>query len=278
MQRLFSPRLPYKRYRRKLLRAIASNIGRPSLDKLNWDANFLLRKPGDAWYASLFSQGYGKITGEITPRYCVLEIEDIKQLRALIPDLKLLFLMREPVDRTWSILKYHEKRQGSPLTSLPIEQLRQRAFHQAVLEQSDYEAILRRWRAVFPADQILVACFDEIAADPNALLARICRFLGVSCIPGLPSPACPGVKVNASFEKAMPAVLQSLLTDYYAPMVERLAETEGGYVHQWLSSYEPLRSDPARIRNCHEAPYSDALQLGNRISESLRGASPYSAG
>lgn len=270
-QRLFSPQLPYKRYRRKLLRAIASNIARPSLSKLHWDANFLLRKPGDDWYASLFSQGYGKVTGEITPRYCVLGLDDAKRLRSLIPDLKLLFLMREPVDRTWSILKYHEKRQGVPLTSLPLDELRQRAFHKAVLEQSDYASILQRWRAVFPAEQMLVACFDEIVADPKALLARICRFLGIGDIPGPPDAADTATKVNASFVKPMPAVLQSMLIAHYAPMISRLAETEGGYVRRWLSSYEPMR-DPVPV------PYSDPLQLGNRISESLGGASPYGAG
>lgn len=279
-QRLFSTRLPYRRYRRKLLRAVASNIARPSLSKLTWDANFLLRKAGDDWYASLFSQGYGKITGEITPRYCVLELDDIRRLRSLIPDLKLLFLMREPVDRTWSIIKYHEKRQGRPLTALPIEQLQERAFHPAVLQQSDYESILRRWRTVFPAEQIFVACFDEIVGGPDALMARVCRFLGISDPTVLPGAAGGGAKVNASSAKPMPAELRSMLIDHYAPMIQRLAETEGGYVRHWLPTYEPFPGVPARRRRevRYIAPYSDALQLGNRIPERFGRASPYGAG
>ncbi len=238
VQRLFSQQLPYRRYRRKLFRAIASNVAKPSLKNLAWDANFLLRQPGDDWYASLFSQGHGKITGEITPRYCVLELDDIKRLKTLMPDVKLVFLMREPVERTWSVLKYHQMRQKLPLTSLPIDQLKARAFHPALLEQSDYELILRRWRAVFPAEQMLVACFDEIVADPEMLLGRICHFLGVSHVPLPPKIGRADKKVNASFEKPMPANLKSLLVDYYAPMIERLAETEGSFVRRWMSGYE----------------------------------------
>lgn len=238
VQRFFSQQIPYRRYRRKLFRAIASNVAKPSLKKLAWDANFLLRQPSDDWYASLFSQGHGKITGEITPRYCVLELDDIKRLKTLMPDVKLVFLMREPVERTWSVLKYHQMRQKLPLTSLPIDQLKARAFHPALLEQSDYESILRRWRSVFPAEQMLVACFDEIAADPEMFLRRVCHFLGVSHVPLPPKISGADTKVNASFEKPMPANLKSLLVDYYAPMIERLLETEGNLVRSWMSGYE----------------------------------------
>jgi hypothetical protein len=248
-QRLLSQQLPYRRYRRKLFRAMASNVARPSLDKLNWDSNFLLRKPSDDWYASLFSQGYGKITGEITPRYCVLELDDIERLKALMPDVKLIFLMREPAERTWSVLKYHEMRQRLPLTSLPIDQLKARAFHPALLEQSDYESILRRWRTVFPTEQMLVASFDEIVADPEFLLGRICRFLGVRHVPLPPTNAGADTKVNASFEKSMPAELKSALIVHYAPMIERLAETEGGFVHRWMSSYHWQPSIAERRRD-----------------------------
>ncbi len=34
-----------------------------------WEAKFILGKWDDEWYASLFDNGSGRITGEITPAY-----------------------------------------------------------------------------------------------------------------------------------------------------------------------------------------------------------------
>ena len=236
LQRLFSREKAYRQYRKLARRAIASNIMRPSIDKLMWDANFLLRRPCDRWYATLFAQGFGRTTGEITPRYSMLADDDIEALRRLIPDLKLIFIMRDPVERAWSLVKYHEKRGGKPLTELPADDLRQRAFAEPIVQQSDYESILYRWRRVFPDDQLLELFFDEIREQPDALLRRIQRFLGVE-VCGLSGMQANG-RVNGSFSKPMPEFLRQDLVAHYRPMAERLSEQEGGYFTRWLERYD----------------------------------------
>ena len=45
-----------------------------------------------------------KCYGEMTPCYAVLEDSSIREIRALFPQLKLIFIARDIVDRTWSAL------------------------------------------------------------------------------------------------------------------------------------------------------------------------------
>lgn len=255
VQRLFSSAKPYRQYRKLAQRAIASNIVRPSLNKLMWDANFLLRRPGDRWYASLFSQGFGKVTGEVTPRYSMLEHDDIRALKRLIPDLKLIFIMRDPVERAWSLVKYHEMRGGKRLTGVPADALRRRAFAAPIVQQSDYEAILTRWRNVFPPEQLLEIYFDEIREQPDALLRRIQRFLGIPTT-GIAQDRVIG-KVNGSFSKPMPPGLRQELVSHYRPMVERLSDEEGGYFSRWLERYDSPPVEPATVLSPAAVPGPD---------------------
>ena len=234
-KRLFSQKKPYSKYRRVARRAIARNIARPSLRRLKWDANYLLRSPGDNWYKSLFVQGFGKVTGEITPRYSMLDEDDIQALKALIPQVKLIFIMRDPVERAWSLVKFHAKRNNVPLDSLSSAELQRRAFADVIVQQSDYEAILARWRAVFPKEQLLEIHYDEISERPDALMRRIQSFLGVTEY-GLTDPETQR-KINGSFESTMPADLRAALVAHYRPMVERLSAAEGGYFTRWLDGY-----------------------------------------
>ena len=55
------------------------------------------------WYAGLFKEApYGAIRGEISPSYAVLSEEGVAYAARLMPDMKVLFLMRDPVERTLS--------------------------------------------------------------------------------------------------------------------------------------------------------------------------------
>lgn len=95
--------------------------------------------------------------------------------RVLGQDLRILYMIREPVDRILS--QYHH------LWGLELEQ---RPLNRAVLEDeqylcySRYDWQLAPWRAAFGDDRVLVLRFEDYLADRAGTLARICGFLGVS--------------------------------------------------------------------------------------------------
>jgi len=54
-----------------------------------------------AWYQNLFS-GDEQVKGEITPAYAFLDGGRIKEIYRLVPDLRLIYMIRNPVNRAWS--------------------------------------------------------------------------------------------------------------------------------------------------------------------------------
>lgn len=56
----------------------------------------------EQWYRDLFATGDGRVNGDITPAYSTLEPEVVARIGALFPDLRILFLLRDPIERAWS--------------------------------------------------------------------------------------------------------------------------------------------------------------------------------
>ena len=50
----------------------------------------------------LFEPGKGKMIGEITPAYSTLGPDDVRRVHRLVPDARIIFMMRNPVERVWS--------------------------------------------------------------------------------------------------------------------------------------------------------------------------------
>jgi hypothetical protein len=139
------------------------------------------------WYAQHFMEGVGRKKGEVSPSYSILPSRTISFLRELMPALKLIFLMREPVERAWSHTKHsHRCREAdfcadSPDIECVTDETFVRSFtHEWLLAHGDYLGMLERWLAVFPPSQMFIGFHESIRSDPRALLASIFGFLGVS--------------------------------------------------------------------------------------------------
>lgn len=106
----------------------------------------------DAWYASLFKAGEGKIKGEITPSYSVLNPSDVEKIHKLIPDVKIIFIIRNPIDRTWSHLRFHNNRFN--IKGLPtLKELQKFVDSPSVALKGDYIRTIKIWRNYFPENQ-----------------------------------------------------------------------------------------------------------------------------
>ncbi len=129
----------------------------------------------------------GRLKGEATPSYSLLPVERIQLVRRLLPEVKLVYLMREPVARAWSHARHnHRFREAnfvgcdSPLADISDSEWRANFAHDWPLAFGDYLGQLRRWLSVFPRQQFYVGFYESIARDPSALLRDVFAFLGVT--------------------------------------------------------------------------------------------------
>lgn len=122
----------------------------------------------------------GIVTGEFTPAYAVLPAERIAVIRRWRPDLRIIFIMRDPVERAWShARKDFAQYWGQEPEAATLDDLRPFFDSPDVHRRGDYLSCLRAWLDHFPRERFLLSCMEEIITDPRGLLHAHYRFLGV---------------------------------------------------------------------------------------------------
>ncbi|MBA2714750.1 MAG: sulfotransferase, partial [Rubrobacteraceae bacterium] len=88
-----------EQWRRQVRRIPAQLRKNPSFRELLWNYRFYMRHYDDRWYSQVFEPKKGKVSGEITPAYSVLGREEVAHVHGVMPDAKLIFFMRNPIER-----------------------------------------------------------------------------------------------------------------------------------------------------------------------------------
>ena len=188
---------------RKLRALAASGSVRDRLDQLRYLARFVRARGG------------GRIRGEITPAYAVLGPELIRRVAEWVPDAKLIFMMRDPIERAWSQARNGFPRwRGRRLEDVGRDELTAYLDSDPVRRRSDYASCLRAWLAHFPRDQFFFGFLEEIREEPRTLLRELFGFLEVDF--ARPDPASLATPVNASTPVTMPDWVREHLERTYA--------------------------------------------------------------
>src|SRR5438552_5633502 len=91
-ERLFG-RAPHNREFRQNCRAqLGCAIRLRNWPLLQWYIRYYFGARDDQWYLSLFLEGNGRLRGEITPAYAMLDKHDVAHVQRLLPKLKIIFL------------------------------------------------------------------------------------------------------------------------------------------------------------------------------------------
>jgi sulfotransferase family protein len=152
---------------------------------------------GEAWYRGQFPLRAGeRLVGEASPSYLFHPLAP-ERARRLVPGVKLVALLRDPVDRAYSQYQHEVALGREPLSfedALAAEDDRlrgeverlvadPRAFSRAWWDHSyasrgRHAEQLQRWLAVFPREQLLVVRTEDLGQRPAETYATILSFLG----------------------------------------------------------------------------------------------------
>lgn len=143
---------------------------------------------GEDWYKTQF-RIYDEVTavGEATPEYMYLP--DVPaRMASLLPDAKLIAILRNPVDRAYSDFHFVRGRGYETLSfegAIDAEEERLAArddshrIRFAYLDRGHYVTQLRRVCAKYERDRLLVLLFEDFRRDPASSYRQVCSFLGV---------------------------------------------------------------------------------------------------
>jgi hypothetical protein len=148
-------------------------------------------------YASFFSpQPDTRVVFEASPNYLAYKENIAPRIKRILPDVKLLFVLRNPVDRLYSYFNFARGKLQLP-KSMTFEEYIEacESFNQGKLSPDDsgilethlrgleignYGVYLQNYIDVFGSENIKVVFFDELNRQPRKILAEICEFIGVT--------------------------------------------------------------------------------------------------
>ncbi len=198
-----------------------------------WIIKWFFSDYADGWYLSMF-KGLNGISGEITPSYSMLAEEDITRMYKINPNLKLILLLRNPVDRAWSHYRHSIKSiDNFGLNSVNIAEIINFMDKEEQELRSDYLRTIENYSKVFPSKQLLIGFYDSIKANPKKLLLEIVTFLG-SKESNVEQYCNVSNKENVSLKMDMPDEVFIYLKKKYYALIKQLSEEYGGYCSQWL--------------------------------------------
>ena len=168
-----------------------------------FDANF---SKGLDWYTAFFpsvrttgsNSAAHLITGEASPCY-VFHPDVARRVSVTIPQVKLILMLRNPIDRAYSHY-HHEVRLGYETAT--FEDAIDREFeriegekakilddksyysssymHYSYLSRGIYIDQVRAWNERFPQEQILLLRSEDFFANTAAVMSQVYAFLGVA--------------------------------------------------------------------------------------------------
>ena len=138
-------------------------------------------------YLSLYDDAPANIAWKMDASTGYLTHEAVSEsIASTCEDCKIIFVLRNPVDRAYSAYKYHRQ----------LDQESAQDFATAISNQSDnksnlvlpqpymetgfYSQHIANWSKLFGADNILILFFEDLKNDPVEQLNKVCDFLEVS--------------------------------------------------------------------------------------------------
>ncbi len=210
-----------------------------------FDLNF---RKGDNWYRSYFplqlrnSRTY--VTGEASPYY-LFHPHAPRRASAVVPDAKLIVLLRNPVDRAYSHYQHQVKRvKGEARETLTFEgaieaeemilpgevnKMLQDEYYQSLshrtrsyLSRGIYIDQLLVWSSFFQRNQMLILKSEDLFDDTANALERMLEFLDVPHW----APETYSIPNKREYTGVSPLIRQRL-NEYYKPHNQRLYEYLG---------------------------------------------------
>jgi hypothetical protein len=203
---------------------------------------------GVDWYRGHFpTEGVrarhpGAVVGEASPYY-MFHPAAAERARAVVPDAKIIAVLRNPVSRAYSnywdrvaagtetLPTFEAALEAEPdrLATVDHDRLRTDPTYYSLehdqftyLARGRYVEHLPVWLDTYPADQVLVMRAEDMYADPAGEFLRVQRFLGLR--------ECPEVDLKTYNERSKPPIdpgTKARLAEYYRPYNEALYERLG---------------------------------------------------
>lgn len=203
----------------------------------SWDLKYFGGQFNDEWYKRLFRKEHelGKVTGEITPCYSMLSPEYIKRILSINNEMKFIYTLRDPIDRSWShAVKVFSRDKGIPLKDIPTKELEKFFQSDENINCGSYAKNIKNYLSVVDSNNLLVIYFDDIKANPASVLKRIYSFLNINKTWEMKENILSKPVNSSSIGYKIPDIHARLLSNIFHNDIEDLCGMYSGWPNTWL--------------------------------------------
>ena len=200
---------------------------------------WILSNYNDNWYVRLFKKFSG-YTGEITPSYMFLNKNDVRRIYNCNHNVKLILLVRNPIDRAWSHFRFREGKWGCD--NIDLNAIIEFMDSEIQTKRGDYISTIKNYLDVFDNKQLLICFYDAIIETPKLLFEQIIKHICDYEYINIDNFDL-NKKINVSKKLDCPnEVLAHLQNKYYSQLTE-FSRLYGGYFTKWYEDTYNERSE-----------------------------------
>ena len=169
----------------------------------------------DKWYQHVFTGApRSRCKGEITPLYCSIGPEGVEHVKKLNPRVRLIYLIRDPLDRAVSSLRMRAEESKHPMKKIISERL--------FVARCNYAHDIQCWDDQF-GKQILYVPFGHVKSRPDAVMKQVEEHLGIQAFDSYQGLAeqVHGTNKKVVIPDSIVATLQELVAPQYGFLEER---------------------------------------------------------
>jgi len=255
MNKPLPSRMMDHRFRVAFVRSFTRHWRRLTPMQIMWNMRYFFGARSDEWYASMFQERSGVITGDVTPAYSILDEPTVRHIAEMMPELKVILLLRNPIERAYSAAnmtrnswqKFSGKK-GDRANAWAFEDYVRYFESQWVIERGDYPRIIANWSRYFESNQFFIGFFEDIARNPAVLLDEVCSFLDIGFAATVASKA--STPRNVGKKTSMPDNIGRYLANRYITDMRKLehvfsnSERNLGHVQEWIAGAEEWLGSP----------------------------------
>ncbi len=163
-----------------------------------------------------------RVRGEATASYAALDADVIREITVLNPDIKVILMIRNPIDRAWSHAKKDLVRnRNRRLQDVSEDEFRTFFTDPYQLQCARVVENYDNWAAHLRNGHLFGGLFDDVASRPEALLLRVMSFLGVTSDPRYIDQSVHEA-VNPTATSEVPEKYRRFLEELFTDDLEKL--------------------------------------------------------